>query len=344
MKKRADGRYVKVITDSKTKKRVSFYGKSVREVNQKIFEYQSKQERGRTFAEVADEWWDFEVEKLSPSTVKGYRCTTERVVKYFADRRMSELTSADINQFLMSLARMQYAKKTVKNHKIIINRICHFAVISGDIKHNPSSDAEIPRHLAEKKRHPATENEENIIKNSANVWLLPYMALTTGLRKGELLGLRWEDIDLKSNIIHVRRSVWYGPGTNIKSPKTEAGIRKVPIISALKEELLKHVDNPNYYVFGGKEPMTDKAYRYQYQKFQKETGISATVQQLRKSYATIAVGANVPPDVLKSIFGHRDISTTLNLYAEVRDYRIQEAGDLFETHFDKHKPLPSSTF
>ena len=161
------------------------------------------------------------------------------------------------------------------------------------------------------------------------------MALATGLRKGELLGLRWEDVDMKSNMLYVKRSVWYSPKPTIKSPKTEAGVRKVPIITPLREELEKRRGNPKHYIFGGKEPMSDKAYRYQYKKYQKLTGITATAQQLRKSYATLAVGADVPPDVLKSIFGHRDISTTLNLYAEVRDYRIVEAGNLLESRFTK---------
>ena len=334
-KARTDGRFCKTITDPKTHKRVYFYGANERECNLKILKYSDELEKGRFFKEVADDWWDFEVEKLSPSTIKGYRCATERIVKHFGEHRVSDLTASDINQFLMSLARKKYAKKTVKNHKIIINRIFHFAVVSGDIKHNPSTDAELPRNLPEKKRHPASESEEEIIRNTADIWLLPYMALATGLRKGELLGLRWEDVDMKSNMLYVKRSVWYSPKPTIKSPKTEAGVRKVPIITPLREELEKRRGNPKHYIFGGKEPMSDKAYRYQYKKYQKLTGITATAQQLRKSYATLAVGADVPPDVLKSIFGHRDISTTLNLYAEVRDYRIVEAGNLLESRFTK---------
>ncbi len=53
MKKRSDGRYVKVITDPKTKKRISFYGSSVREVNQKLLSYEHKQANGSTFVEIA---------------------------------------------------------------------------------------------------------------------------------------------------------------------------------------------------------------------------------------------------------------------------------------------------
>ncbi len=328
--KRTDGRLCKTIINPKTKRRIYFYGKNEKEINKKILEYTNKKEKGRLFSEIADEWWKIEVEKLSPSTIKGYRAATEHILNYLGNYYISEIETSDINRVLNKLARQGYAKKTVKNHNIIINRIFHFAVIEGDIKYNPSNEAELPRNLPQTKRHPATPDEEDIIRKSAEKWLLPYMALTTGMRKGELLGLKWEDIDLDNNLIYVRRSVWYGGGINIKEPKTEAGKRKIPIIAPLKEELFKHKDEPHCFVFGKEKPITDKKFRYLYEKFQKETGIKATAQQLRKSFATIAVGANIPPDVLKSIFGHKNISTTLNIYAEVRDKRIAEAGHILE--------------
>ena len=328
LKRRADGRYVRAITDYKTGKRVYFYGTSEREINKKIFEYTVRAEKGRPFSEVANEWWSVEVEKLSPSTIRGYRAATNRIIECFGDYYISEIETSDINKVLNKLARQGLAKKTVKNHKIIINRIFHYAVIEGDIKYNPSSEAELPRNLPETKRHPATPGEEAIIRKNSEIWLFPYMALTTGMRKGELLGLKWEDIDLENNFIYVRRSVWYGSGIHIKEPKTEAGKRKIPIIKPLREELVKHKGNPNHFVFGEENPISEKKFRCLYAKFQKETGVTATAQQLRKSFATIAVGANIPPDVLKSIFGHKNISTTLNIYAEVRDSRIAEAGDV----------------
>lgn len=333
MKKRADGRYVKVITDPKTHKRISFYGQSPREVNQKILKHESVVTKGFTFDEVADEWWEVEVEKLAPGTIRGYKYATERIKDEWDSIYISEILPSDINRFLLDLAKKDFAKKTVKNHKIIINRIFHFATVQGYIKSNPARDAELPRNLKQSVRHPATVSEEQIIKKSAHVWFLPYLALTTGMRKGELLGLRWEDIDLDNNVIHVRRSVYYNPNPQIKAPKTEAGFRKIPIIPSLRKELIKRKGKHKHYIFGDESPMSDKAYRHAYRMFQKETGIEATAHQLRKSYATMAVDANVPPDVLKTIIGHKDISTTLNIYAEVRDYRLQEAQSLLENQF-----------
>ena len=328
MKKRADGRYCKKV-DGKF-----FYGATEREVYRKILEFTEKKAIGRTFKEVADEWWDIEVEALSPSTVRGYRKTTGRASEYFGDTPIADITTAEITRYLHHIARQGFSKKTVKNHKIVISRIMHFATIECYIKHNPARDAELPRNLVEKKRKAAPPNEETAIKNASDdEWMLPYFALMTGMRRGELIGLKWSDIDLEHDMIHVQRSVWYADGCKAleKETKTEAGQRMIPILAPLKERILKEIEqskpNPNHYVFGGSEALTEKAYRHRYKKYKERVGITSTLHQLRKSFATAAVEADIAPDVLKEIIGHKDISTTMNIYAEVRESRIKEAGN-----------------
>lgn len=327
LKPRADGRYQRAIVDKRTKKRIYFYGNSERDVNQQILEYQRCEEYGRRFITVAHEWWELECNMLSPSTVKGYLKAKERVIEEFGRYYIQEIKTADISRFLYALGKRQgMAKKTVKNHKIILNRIFHFAVVQGDILYNPAREAEIPRGLASTPRKPARPDEEQVISHSQDIWLLPFMALFTGMRKGELRGVKWSDIDWQRKLIHVQRSVWDGGGTHIKDTKTKAGDRLIPIVDTLYKELEKHRGNDDHYIFGAEKPITEKKYRYLYEKFQKQTGIHATAQQLRKSYATMAVSANIPEDVLAAIFGHEDITTTLNIYAEVRPDRIIAAG------------------
>ena len=335
MKKRADGRYVKKI-DGKY-----FYGATEREVMRKILAYEGKKEKGATFAEVADEWWNLEVEKLSPSTMKSYKKATDRAKEFFKDYSISDISAADITRFLHRLARNNLAKKTVKNHKIVVSRILHFATVECYIKTNPARDAELPRNLAEKKRKAADPKDEQAIRSaSSDEWLLPYMALLTGMRKGEIIGLKWSDIDLNTGIIRVERSVWYGGGAHEKTTKTEAGTRAIPIVddlrTRLEAEIAKRKPNPSHYVFGGEKPLSEKAYRYRLKKYSERTGVTATLHQLRKSFATAAVAADIPPDVLKSIIGHADISTTLNIYAEVREDRVKEAGTALSNLMKKH--------
>ena len=332
MKKRADGRYVKRV-DGKC-----FYGATEREVYKKILEYTEKKATGYTFKDVANQWWEVEVEQLSPSTVRGYNNSTKRAIEYFGDMLISDVTAADITKYLHRLARQGLSKKTVKNHKIVVSRIMHFATVECYIKHNPARDAELPRNLAEKKRKAAPPNEEEAIcRAKDDEWSLPYFALMTGMRRGELLGLKWSDIDLDRNLISVQRSVWYdGSQPYIKSTKTEAGERTIPILAPLREKIEQMPNGkPDHYVFGDDKPLTEKAYRHRYKMYKERVGITSTLHQLRKSFTTAAVNADVPPDVLKEIIGHKDISTTMNIYNEVREDRIKAAGNAMSKLMEK---------
>ena len=337
MKRRADGRYRKVV-DGKT-----FYGESEREVYKKILEYTEKKTRGASFSEIADMWWEIEVSQLAPSTVRGYQKAAERAKEFFSDYLVTDISAAEITKYLHVLARQGFSKKTVKNNKIVVSRIMHFATVECYIKNNPARDSELPRNLKEKKRKAASEFDEASIKRTGpDEWQLPYFALLTGMRKGELIGLKWKDISLDKGLITVSRSVWYGNGgSHEKSTKTEAGERSIPIVDPLKNRLtvlMKNKPDPEHYVFGTEDkPLSEKAYRYRLKKYSEAHGITSTLHQLRKSFATAAVDAEVPPDVLKEIIGHRDISTTLNIYNEVREHKITAAASALSKAFSSAK-------
>lgn len=339
MKKRSDGRYVKVITVNGEKTYI--YGKTAREVTRKLMQMERKKTEGGSFKEIADEWWDMEVESLSPSTIRGYHAATKRAKEYFGEDPITEITTADITRYLHELKRKGYAKKTVKNHKIIVNRIFHYAVVEGLLTVNPAAEAELPRNLSENKRRAATPSDEERIaaaKDTNNdAWLLPVIALYTGMRKGEILGLKVKDIDLDKDLIKVERSLWYASAGRslLKEPKTEAGKRSIPILAPLKPHLRERLKNASqeHFIIGGDKPISEKRYRVLWEKFKRESGCTCTIHQLRKSFATMAVSSNVPPDVLQSIIGHADISTTINIYNEVRAARIALAKESMEKGF-----------
>ena len=328
MKKRADGRYLKVITIKG--KRHYIYGDTVREVNQKVMALENKNENGAvTFNELADEWWDEERPLLSPSTELGYNGCLKKARAYFGDTLVGDITAADVVRFLVDLKKQGFAKKTISNHKIVVSRVLHHGVIAEYIETNVAREAELPRNLPEKKRSPAKENEERIIAEGK--WLMPMVALYTGMRRGEILGLKVKDIDLEGGTIRVERSVWYAEGgkTVLKDPKTEAGKRVIPILAPLRAPLAEAVKNAprEHFLFGGKQPLSSKAQRVLWRKFQRESGCLCTLHQLRKSFATFALEADVPADVLQVIIGHADISTTLKVYNEVRAAKIKSATD-----------------
>lgn len=337
MKKRADGRYRRKLVD-KNGKNVYFYGETQREVNLKIMEYKEREAHGRPFSAVAEEWWGDALENISPTSVRGYRVAKERAIEEWGSTAIREINARMIGAYLFKLAKQGYAKKTVKNHKIVVNRIFHHALMMGDVEHLPTVGVEIPRGLQETRRKAASTDDEDIIRNSADLWIMPYMALMTGLRKGELLALQWKDIDFEANHISVTKSLYWEGGAHIKTPKTESGNRIVPLLKPLKEELLKRKGSADDYIISddGAKPLSQKRFRTLEKHFKEATGITCTMHCLRKSFATIAVRENLPPKLLQAIIGHKNIQTTLDIYAEVRKESIDISGEILNNAFS-HK-------
>lgn len=323
MKKRSDGRYVKVITDPKTHKRISFYGATEREIYKKILEYTEKQENGRTFREVADIWWSETHDQLAHQSLKGYKPAYARAVEFFGDDYLRDIEPHDVLAFYKTLVKLNFTQKTISNHRIIINQIFDRAILDRDIMYNPCSSVKIPKTTKKSTpRKPASTEDEAIILNADHPWLFPVVALLTGLRKGEILALQWQDINFEEMTISVTKSVEHiGKKPNIKEPKTENGVRIVPLLDVLAERLAPHVSKPEHYLFsddGGKTPLSEHRYTRLYTDYKRAVGISATAQPLRKSYATIAVEEEVQPKDLQNALGHADITTTMNIYAAAR--------------------------
>ena len=330
---RSDGRVVKTVVDPRTGKRLYFYGKTEREVTKKILLFKENAEDGRTFAEVADEWWGDALEEIAYQTRNGYKPALRRAVEEFGETPIKNIKARDISKFLNSLKK-HFATKTLANQRVIITLIMETAVMDGDIEINPCASVKVPksdRHI----RPAASENDEAIIKANADLWLFPFFALMSGMRKGEILALQWKDIDFKNEKIHVTKSVYHVSNVpGIKAPKTEEGVRVVPLLIPLKEKLSsvpQEQRSCELYIFsadGGKTPLTHTKFTALYKSFCKATGVTSTPHQLRHSFATIAFECGVPVKSVQEILGHKQLSTTMDIYTDFRKKSVAEAADI----------------
>lgn len=334
-KRRADGLICKTMTDPRTGKRVYFYGKTEREVNRKIMEYQTKVTDGRTFKEVADEWWDITEPTLSPNSVHGYRVAHRRALEWLGKLSIKSITAWDVYVYINRIVEMRFAYKTVANHLMVVREVFAHGIIHRDVRSNPAREVSVPKGLPEEKRSAATPEEEEIIKKSADVWLLPFFVLYTGLRLGEALGITGADIDMERRIIHVRRSVyWDGSKPRTKEPKTEAGTRSVPILKPLMEKL-PSIESDAYLFPSARDPKTPMGrylYNDRYNKYREQTGIASTLHQIRHSYATILYECGIDAKTAQHLLGHAQISTTLDIYT---DFRKEHVPDLAQIIDDK---------
>ena len=333
MKKRADGRYRKIV-DGK-----AFYGETEREVYKKILEYTEKKERGYTFREIADKWWTDVYDSLASQTLRGYKPAYARALCELGDTYVKDITPRDMSAIFKRMAIEGFSKKTISNQRIIYNQILDYAVVNGDIQFNPCASVKLPT-TAKKSTviKPASNEDEHKILTSDNKWSFPIFALLSGLRKQEILALQWKDIDFDENIISVTKAVEHvGQTPHIKSTKTESGVREVPLLNILRARLLSEQGDPDAYIFsqsGGKTPLTENQFERAYKKYCTEVGITCSSRQLRHSYATVAVEEDIAPKDLQNALGHADITTTMNVYAATRKKSIEKVANKLNSRYN----------
>lgn len=338
MKRRSDGRLVRTIVDEKTGKRIYFYGKSEKEINKKIFAYTSEEEKGKFYKHLSEAWWYETQERLAVQSIKTYNIARKRAEKEFGNTPIKDIKPKNITVFLKKLAAKGYAQKTISNQKTVINLICEYAIEENQLETNPCASAQMPKDLVKRKRSAASDTDEKTIQETADIWLFPFFALMTGMRKGEILALQGKDIDMEKNLISVTKSVYHnGDRPFIKAPKTEAGKRIVPLLEPLKAVLKKHKLKKNDYIFSddGKTPLTERRFTTLFKHYRQKTGVECTAHQLRHSFATIAFESNVPLKSVSEILGHKQISTTMDIYTDFRKQAFENAAELLNNSFNK---------
>lgn len=321
--RRSDGLLETTRTDKRTGKRVHFYGHTDREIDQQIMDYANRVERGRDFSEVAEEWEEAHFPTLAPNTLRGYRPAYKRAVEHFGDTPIRRIRPQDVKSFINEFARGGRAKKTVTTQLQIISMICSYGVESGDLDFSPCDHISVPKNLSKGRREAASTEDEKRVKANPNVWLLPYLLLYTGLRKGEALALTFEDFDFKAKTINVSKSVYYSETTEpkIKLPKTAAGIRSVPILEPLLKQLPRRWKGYLFSDDGGKTPLTEYQYQVRWRDYTEKTGVTATAHQLRHSYATMLFECGIEVKDAQDLLGHSTAAMTQDIYTHLRDKR-----------------------
>lgn len=334
--RRKDGLLETTRTDSRTGKRIHFYGRTDREIDDQILAYVSRQENGRSFKEIAEEWHDQHFPSLAPNTLRGYRPAYQRAIDHFGERAARSIRPQDVKSFISDFTRGGRAKKTVATQLHIISMICSYAVESGDIDFSPCDHVSIPKNLPKTRREAATTEDEEKVKASADVWLLPYLILYTGLRKGEALALTRNDFDFKAKRIRINKSVYHDSNTpKLKRPKTEAGIRTVPILDPLMDKLPRKFNGYLFSVDGGETPLTEMQYQKLWKAFVKKTGVTATAHQLRHSYATMLFDCGIDVKDAQDLLGHTTIAMTQDIYTHIRDKHRQTTADTLNKKLKK---------
>lgn len=334
MVRRKDGRWQEQMTVTVNGRTVQkyFYGATKAEINRKISDWKQKEEekkgRGRPFSEIADEWAEQAEGQLSPTTWRGYQPALNRARERFGNQDIKSISPADISAYIRGLIKSNNpSDKTARTHLMIVNLICRYAVQAGDLDANPARDLEVPRNLPKQPRDMASDEDIKRVKESysAPFGAFAYWALYTGLRRGELLALTWEDVDLQNRVIHVRRSCYRDTDGKVKAkaPKTASGVRDVPIVNKLAEKITPGEG----LVFPGQNGyMTNGAFVFHWRQYAEASGVKCTPHQLRHAYATMLyeAGDKVNLEDAQYLLGHANLQTTADIYTHIREKKAEK--------------------
>jgi integrase len=229
--------------------------------------HKPKEVRGVTFKEYTQSWYTtYKEPKLKPTTASGYLSTFEHhLFPAWGSKPINQITTGDIQAFLNE--RSNLAEKTLKEMLVLIRSIFRSAKEDKLILENPAESTRLTIPSTKKTERKALTQDEltDIIRSlgklSDDDRRLMSLLIFTGMRRGEVLGLRWEDIDAETGWIHVVRNAVFPGGKNdavIGTPKTEKGKRSIPLDPVLWE--LLQPAKATGYVIGGDAPITKMVY------------------------------------------------------------------------------------
>lgn len=292
------------------------------------------------FSTYLEEWWRlYKLPKLRHTTLKTYRNLIDNhILPAFKGLRPEDIKTNTIQQFYQNKSAM--ALSSVKQMSKILHQVFDLAVEDGHMRVNPTESKRLFIKGTEKKRNALPDAAvREIMKDmyllESKDRLLLALFLYTGMRRGEVLGLRWENIDWKRRLIFVEQAVTFHNNQPILGdPKSEAGKRSIPLDERLVNILRPHRQLNGFIIGDGLRPVTERTFIRTWQRIGRTINLyDATPHVFRHTYLTIAASSGLDIKTLQSIAGHADIQMTMNCYVHKREEKVMEAGDLIAGSF-----------
>lgn len=318
--------------------------------------------REMTFHELVVEWFEtFKKPYIrAESTLNNWRnAINNHVLPYFPPLQMVQaVRRADLQRCIDQTAGMSNVITDLTCS--VIRHAFDYAMAEGMIMINPAASLIKPKPPESREKDALTPDQETALLRTAarsEFGLMLYLLYYLGVRRGEMLGLRWEDFDWKKKAVHIQRDIDFNTRSSSKAVvgdlKTSAADRWVPLPDELIEILAPLRGLPHMYLIsaGNNQPLTANLYRNRWNHLMKDAGFlelsdtylekverwkaagkkiiapniaydykpTITAHWLRHHYITAKVEAGERPEVIMSIVGHADYTTTINIYTHIKN-------------------------
>jgi len=352
---RWEGRVVVGYGDNGYPKTKSVTAKTQGECKEKLAEL--KEQCGRTtdrlkpdmpFGDWLDFWYqNFSKPKIRLTTQLSYegRIYTH-IIPEIGKIPLNKLSQNDLQQFYARLkkgGRKRFVEQYGEGLSDRMVRSCHTtcrtalekAVTEGLIRTNPAIGCKLPPKKAKEMQvlTPAEITRFLIQAKSEGYYELFLLELTTGMRRGEILGLKWRDLNMQTGELHISRQVVKtGKSTEVSAPKTKSSIRTiilphdmVALLAELKETATCEWMFPS--PVKENEPRNPTAVYHRFQLILERAHCKKVrFHDLRHTFATMALENGMDIKTLSAMIGHVSAETTLNIYSHITDTMQQQAA------------------
>jgi integrase len=342
------------------RKRKTLYGKTRQEVAAKLAKALSDREGGlvfdaenQTVSEYLERWLSDSVKgSVRPKTFDSYEWLVRKHIAPALGRvKLKTLTSAHIQGFYRSKLEAGLSPRTVQYLHVVLHRALKQALRWGLVPRNVSEAVDPPKVRREEIRPLSSDQARRLLEAASGdrFEALYALAIHCGLRQGELLGLRWEDVDLEAGTLHVRRTLNLAKdGPKFTAPKTAKSRRQIRLTAGAVAALRRHHDRQfeestrltglwqDYgLVFAttigtpiNPRNLTGRSFK----PLLKQAGLPDTrFHDLRHTCATLLLRRSVHPKLVQELLGHATIAVTLDTYSHLVPGMGHQAANAMES-------------
>ncbi len=301
-----------------------------------------------TVRDFLSRWLDATAPTLKPSTVRRYRDLIRlHVTPVLGNERLAKLAPADVQRLYADRLAAGLSPTSVRHVHGVLHRALGQAVRWGMVVRNVADAVDPPRRSTPEAKTWDAGQVRAFLAATVGDDLEPLwrLALLAGLRRGELLGLLWRDVDLDRSSLAVRRTLSRGAASRLEpgEPKTAAGRRQVALpasaVDALRRHRLRQVERrlaagpaweDHEFVFATEagRAIHPNTLASRFRKLTAAAGVPPIrFHDLRHTCATLLLTEGVHPKVVQERLGHADIGMTMNLYSHVTAGMQRDAAD-----------------